>query len=175
MITRRTKRILNALTILTVLGFAACVDVIAWHPWFDDGPFHGETRRDISGLPKPQQVFRACAGGTLEVYARRAPEQAPTIVVRNQRGTVASAFFASAPNSLVDSIELTSKRCPNWTGERIIQGNVRWTYGEERALFFLRSDDTIRHIGSRGSRRGAEHGFRSACATIRDRCDSMFM
>lgn len=111
-------------------------------PMFDDGPFRG---RPCTRVPSshPDQEVRLHGGRFLvQTWDRNGRDSAPIVTLR-EHGTVRWCIYAEAyPQTRVERLRFRSRRPIIWRD--VIDASVQWTYGEERALWFIARDGTLK-------------------------------
>lgn len=128
------------LVVVTVLSYILIIG--RWDPFVDDGPFHG-VPRDHSHLQKPIQTFSVYSGNQFEVYPKLPEDPAPTVLLRAGDGSVKWCVYAvGQEETVVDSIRFSSLR-KNPFGRPCVLGTVKWTFGNERTLWFINKNGEL--------------------------------
>lgn len=105
-------------------------------PFSDDGPFRGTARADCPTRTPDQSVLLS-RGDRIESFDPRAGERAPTVRLRTPKGTNRWCIYADATRGTqVKSVRFGDDfRTP--LGSTMVDGTVVWTYGTERASWYL--------------------------------------
>jgi len=114
--------------------------VLTWDeahkPFLDDGPFHGRACHSIPGTPPDQSVHVARYGFEIQTWDRTPGRPAPIVLLKDRSGKVRWCIFAEAyPQTEVSRVRFGSSG-GLFTGATV-DGSVEWTYGRERALWFI--------------------------------------
>jgi hypothetical protein len=145
---RPVTRTLVGFVVLSV-GLAASVLGLmvwyrTWHPFMDDGPFHG-VPRVAPPFGTPTQVFSIYSGNTLEVFAPQPLEPGPTVRLRNASGNVLWSIYAVAdakPNTTVSSIRFLSSRRILLERPTVL-AEVRWEFGTEMSWWYIKENGVL--------------------------------
>jgi hypothetical protein len=106
--------------------------------FLDDGPFHGTPCTDDPRGETPVDAIDIVGFRRLEVYARREPDAAPRLVLREPWGSVRWCRIADGDGGgSVERIDLGSATATAIPGIVAVNGSVVWTFGHERATWLL--------------------------------------
>jgi hypothetical protein len=123
-----------ALVILFFAGGVALRESLWFSPMLDDGPFRGSPCL-ASPAGTPDQRF-SVGDGWLEVFDARGSMGAPIVRYVDRTGHSSWCIAAEGhEKTVVSTIRFRQTR--NWYFRRIVVGDVRWTYGHERTLWYL--------------------------------------
>jgi hypothetical protein len=117
----------------------------SWHPFIDDGPFHGKPRASIPAR-QPDQRFALYNRFTIEVYDAAANEPAPTVVLKDQDSSIKWAIYAIADdmrNTTVRSIRFKDWRHFPFKEPRAF-AIVNWTFGREASWWFISREGELK-------------------------------
>ena len=108
----------------------------------DDGPFKGKVRNDCK-LSEPDSSLELPDGTLIEVYLPTREGESPTVRHINTSGSVNWCIFANGyENTSVTSIKFHSVQSHQYN-KYLIKGVVKWTYGNERTLWYLKSNGEL--------------------------------
>lgn len=134
---KRTVPRRAAVAVALLLGLT----VLLWwdeahKPFLDDGPFHGRACAAIPATPPDQSVRVRRYGFEIQTWDKAPGRAAPIVLLKSRSGKVKWCIYAEAyPETEVTRLRFGSSG-GLFTGATI-DASVEWTYGRERALWFI--------------------------------------
>jgi hypothetical protein len=109
-------------------------------PLFDDGPFQGR-RCTVVPTRLPDQEVNVGRRFVLQTWDRQGGDTAPVVALREADRVRWCIYAEGDPATRVERVRFRTARPIIWRD--VIDGSVLWTYGNERALWFIGRDGTL--------------------------------
>jgi len=140
------RRRVSRTAAVTLVSLFVVTAVLCWDeahkPFLDDGPFHGRACSTIPSSPPDQQVQLARHGFVIQTWDRGPGRPAPIVLLRDRSGATKWCIYAEAyPETEVERLRFGTSG--GLFMGATVDASVRWTYGDERSLWFISNTGSL--------------------------------
>ena len=134
--------ILLSVLLIAGIAFTFFIYKISNEPFMDDGPFTGATRKDCQ-LNNPNSEIKIYEKYTLQSFNSKAKDESPTVRLLGPSQEILWCIYANGYKE-TDVYEVSFSSSKEVGYDRIlVKGGVYWTYGHERALWYINNDGKL--------------------------------